>query len=171
MELAAGGSLHRELRLQATPRPWEERLADARAILLGLVAVHDAGIVHRDLTPQNILRFSDGRLAIADFGLAVDEPGKTTIVAGTPNYIAPEVLSGARASFASDVWQLGMIMHEVLFGRRAARQEAEVATTAAERPFLDLCLRCVSADLAHRLPNAGAVAHAWVGVEAERKFV
>jgi hypothetical protein len=168
MELATGGSLHRELRAGTPPKPWAERLADAKAIVFGLVAVHEAGIVHRDLTPQNILRFSGGRLAITDFGLSIDRPGLTTIVAGTPNYIAPEVLDGGKVSYASDVWQLGVILHELLYGRRpkwgVASEGREVVRVAEAAPgvpggtLFDLCAACLHADPAQRPANAGAVA-------------
>jgi serine/threonine-protein kinase len=178
MEMAAGGSLHRELHGRPNDRPWEARLADAKAILLGLVAVHDAGIVHRDLTPQNILRFSGGRLAIADFGLALDEPGRTTLIAGTPNYMAPEVLAGGKVSCASDVWQLGMIMHELLFGQRPSWHESEgrrslvpVGSSAASpqaRALFELCLACLDDDPARRPANAGAVAGAMAEIESRQ---
>jgi hypothetical protein len=168
MELATGGSLHRELRSGAPPRPWADRLADAKAIVLGLVAVHDAGIVHRDLTPQNILRFSGGRLAITDFGLAVDRPGKTTMAAGTPNYMAPEVLDGAKVSYTSDVWQLGVILHELLYGRRPKWGEAaggralvaapEAKAGGAAGSLFELCAACLHADPDQRPANANAVA-------------
>jgi hypothetical protein len=178
MELAAGGSLHRELHVRPTDSPWEARLADAKAILLGLVAVHDAGIVHRDLTPQNILRFSGGRLAIADFGLALDEPGRTTLIAGTPNYMAPEVLAGGKVSCASDVWQLGMIMHELLFGQRPSWQETggrrslvpvdSAASSPAARALFELCLACLDDDPTCRPRNAGAVARALAEIESRQ---
>jgi hypothetical protein len=175
MELASGGSLHRELRMRGADYSWEARLADANAIVLGLVAVHDAGILHRDLTPQNILRFSDGRLAIADFGLALDEPEKTTVVAGTPNYTAPEVRAGGNATFASDVWQLGTIMHEVLFGGRPAALDRapdsasaavnEPAAVSRGHPLLELCLQCVDGDPARRPANAAEVARALAQID------
>lgn len=168
MELATGGNLHQELRSRNAPKPWPERLADAKAIVMGLVAVHEAGIVHRDLTPQNILRFSGGRLAITDFGLAVDRPGKTTVVAGTPNYIAPEVLDGGKVSYASDVWQLGVILHEMLYRRRpkwgqtaAGRVLTSLPDAMDEteaRSLYELCAACLDDNPDRRPANAGAVA-------------
>jgi serine/threonine-protein kinase len=168
MELATGGNLHQELRSRNAPKPWPERLADAKAIVMGLVAVHEAGIVHRDLTPQNILRLSGGRLAITDFGLAVDRPGKTTVVAGTPNYIAPEVLDGGKVSYASDVWQLGVILHEMLYRRRpkwgqtaAGRVLTSLPDAMDEteaRSLYELCAACLDDNPDRRPANAGAVA-------------
>ena len=166
MELATGGSLASELRAPATAKTWDERLRDVGAIVSGLVAVHEAGIVHRDLTPHNILRFSGGRLAIADFGLAVDQPGQPTSVAGTPNYIAPEVLAGGKATFRSDVWQLGVLMHEVLFGCRPDMSR-RTALAAGQERLAELCARCTHADPSGRPANARAVADA-LGDRAQR---
>ena len=164
MELATGGSLARELRAPAAPKTWEDRLADVSAIVQGLVAVHDAGIVHRDLNPQNILRFSTGRLGIADFGLAVDESVRTTAAGGTRNYIAPEILAGGKATFRSDVWQLGVVMHEVLFGRRPDRTAPFVPTDPAQQAFHGLCTACLREDPSVRPANARAVASLLPGI-------
>ncbi len=164
MELATGGSLRVDvpkpgasggaLPTPSALRSWDERVADARAIVEGVAALHRAGIVHRDLKPENILRMEDGRLVVTDFGLATDPssgPG-TTIMVGTPSYMAPEVVMGAPATTASDVWGLGIVMHEVFFGfrpqwkvlargyRRYVRPDE--ACTSIERAVADLCGRC-----------------------------
>ena len=121
MELASGGTL-RDAIAGAADRPVEDRVADATAVIHGLAAIHAAGIVHRDVTPQNILRMGDGRLVVSDFGLASIATGTTTSIhGGTIAYMAPEVLQGAgAANFASDVWGLGIIVWEVLTGVRPA---------------------------------------------------
>src|SRR5262245_935355 len=73
MELAANGTLRDEIRSGVTAaRPLADRIADARSVASALAAIHGAGIVHRDLTPQNLLRMGDGRLVLSDFGLATD---------------------------------------------------------------------------------------------------
>jgi serine/threonine-protein kinase len=70
MELASGGNLRDEIRGGYVQRTSiESRISDAQAIARGLGAIHQAGIVHRDLTPQNVLRMADGRLVVSDFGL------------------------------------------------------------------------------------------------------
>ena len=122
MALATRGTL-RETLARAPERTWEERLADARGILSGLAALHADGIVHRDLKPENVLRMGDGRLVLSDFGLAV-VPGQSTQTSdcrgavGTPSYMAPEVALGGEATMASDVFGLGVILHELFFDRR-----------------------------------------------------
>ena len=101
----------------APPRRLEERIADARALVAGMAAIHAAGIVHRDVKPENLLRMEDGRLVVSDFGLATN-PAQTatvTLMVGTPSYMAPEMSMGEPASFRSDVWAIGVVMHEILF--------------------------------------------------------
>ena len=74
------------------------------------------GIVHRDLSPQNVLRMGDGRLVLSDFGLATDVSESTSVHGGTIAYMAPEVMRGGRSTIASDIWSLGVVMHEIVFG-------------------------------------------------------
>ena len=85
-----------------------------------LVAAHEAGIVHRDIKPGNVLLADDGTAKITDFGvshaigdLTVTDPG---ILVGTPAYLAPEVAQGHRAGFASDVFSLGATLYTALEG-------------------------------------------------------
>src|SRR6185295_169312 len=121
MELATGGSLRDLLRgdsAAAAARPLAERLRDARELCAGLAAIHAVNIVHRDVTPQNVLRMADGRLVLTDFGLAIERDDQTTVHGGTPAYLPPEAARGERSDQRSDVFQLGMIMHEILTGVR-----------------------------------------------------
>jgi serine/threonine protein kinase len=69
MPLAVGGTL-RDTLVGSPDRPWAERLADMEGVISGLAALHTAGIIHRDVKPENVLRMADGRLALSDFGLA-----------------------------------------------------------------------------------------------------
>jgi len=167
MELATAGSLREELARDEWPaRTFDDRLADARAVADGLAAVHAAGILHRDVTPQNVLRMKDGRLVVSDFGLATDaDPTASSIHGGTVAYMSPEIARGERASEASDVWALGVIVHEIVFGRRPSWREGrhgstlandEVARGPAERRVLEICQRCTQERGRHR-PTAAEV--------------
>ena len=100
MELATGGTLRDLIKRGEPLRPFEERLKDAAAAIGGLGAIHQAGIVHRDVKPDNMLRMEDGRLALSDFGLATDLPtaAAVTVMVGTPHYMAPEVRAGEPAT-------------------------------------------------------------------------
>ncbi|HVZ88134.1 MAG TPA: serine/threonine-protein kinase [Polyangia bacterium] len=169
MELAEGGTLRSQLAEGAAgARPLADRLADARAVAAGVAAIHAAGIVHRDLSPQNVLRMKDGRLVVSDFGLATDSfDGASSIHGGTVAYMAPEVLRGGRASMAADIWSLGAVIHEVVFGERLRwdAKSAEVrsavagqALTSVERSVLEICRACTTPDPARRPRDAGQVA-------------
>jgi len=184
MELATGGSLRTDVpkadawqaaRREGPAREWGVRIADARAIVAGVTALHQAGIVHRDLKPENILRMQDGRLVVTDFGLATD-PGSgpgTTIMVGTPSYMAPEVVMGDPATMRSDVWGLGMVLHEIFFGLRPQWKvigrgyrrfvPPDAARTPVERAVADLCGRCADDD-----PESRPATAADVGRELER---
>ncbi len=148
----------------------EERVADGRAVVDGLAAIHGAGIIHRDVKPDNVLRMEDGRLVVTDFGLAV-APGQTTFMSGysgavgTPSYMAPEVALGGDATMASDVFAVGVILHEIFFGRRPewettkrgrfVKPPAVRKGSRIERSMARLCLECLEPLGPRRPQNAG----------------
>src|SRR5260221_487921 len=87
-------------------------------------AIHKAGIVHGDLPPQNLLRMGDGRVVLTDFGLATDtRDGTTSVHGGTISYMAPELLRGGHSSFGSDLWALGVVIYEIVFGGKPPWRE------------------------------------------------
>jgi serine/threonine-protein kinase len=170
MELAVA-SLHDERRAapanEARPVDWAARKRDARDTCLGLAAIHEAGIVHRDIKPANILRMDDGRLAVADFGMAVAAGDTATFSGGTPSYLPPEVTLGGAHDLRSDVWQLGIVLHEVLLGARPAwspkgdrpwRPRIPTGLPRDVARWARLALRCLSWDPAARPESASAVA-------------
>jgi serine/threonine-protein kinase len=171
MEYATGGTLRDLIKKNAPLRPLEDRLLDATFVIAGLAAIHGAGIVHRDVKPDNVLRMEDGRLVLSDFGLATDLPESTmvSVFVGTPQYMAPEVREGDPATTRSDVWSLGVVLHEVFFGKRPEKRSARSTTGIAksttvptssivERAMLALCTRCLADDPAERPEDARAVA-------------
>lgn len=114
------GSLH------ALLEGYEVSTVDAvlfmRQLLDALGAAHDAGIIHRDIKPQNILMRDDMHVLLADFGLIYRADGHSTAPGtGTPGYIAPELLiSGAKPTPTSDIWSLGIVFLNLL--RKTADQ-------------------------------------------------
>jgi hypothetical protein len=176
MEFATGGTLRDLIKKNAPLRPLPERLADASCTIAGLAAIHAAGIVHRDVKPDNMLRMDDGRLVLSDFGLATDLPDSTmvSVFVGTPHYMAPEVREGDPATMRSDVWSLGVVLHEIFFGRRPERKSSRSGASASrgattrlssmvERAMLALCERCLADDPRERPADGSAVLRLFEG--------
>jgi len=148
-----------------------------RQICLGLAAAHDKRVLHRDLKPSNVMIDGRGQVRITDFGLAVPttEPADGgAVLAGTPAYMAPELLAGAPASVSSDVYSLGLVLYEVFTGRRVHSSEHDDgshrdSTGARPRPPSDfvanldpdverVILQCLEHDPRQRPHSARAVA-------------
>ena len=153
----------------------------ARQICAGLAAAHDRGVVHRDLKPANVMLDGQGKVRITDFGLAgiaADIQG-AEVRAGTPAYMAPEQLSGKEVTFKSDLYSLGLILYEILTGKRVydattlqelmhLREHAEIASPSTlvrdMSPVLErVILRCLERDPALRPGSAMQVAAALPG--------
>ena len=120
MEYLPGITLRELLRDfgQLTP---SQAIDVVKAILQGLDAAHSAGIVHRDLKPENVLMADDGRIKIADFGLARAASHNTQTgqaLLGTVAYLSPELVTGSPADVRSDLYALGIMMFEMLTGRQ-----------------------------------------------------
>ncbi|MFO0552724.1 MAG: protein kinase [Polyangiaceae bacterium] len=117
MELVNGPSFTEWVR---THRSSEEIVELVAQVGEGLRAMHEAGLVHRDVKPENILVGNDGRARIGDFGLAARleaEPGKGAI-AGTPAYMSPEQVHARAVDARSDQFSLSVVLFEALVGRR-----------------------------------------------------
>ena len=141
MELVDGTPLDRVLR--AGPLPLDTALDYAAQIASGLAAAHAAGLVHRDLKPANVMITRDGRAKLLDFGLAKlierqpDEPTLTAmgtrsgVIVGTAAYMSPEQAQGRPVTARSDVFSFGLLLYEMLAGRRAFIGDSEVALLTA----------------------------------------
>ena len=120
MELVDGGSL-RELLRERGPMPPHAVVAVAEPVLGGLGTAHAAGLVHRDVKPENVLISDAGEVKVADFGLvrAVAEAGVTSasVILGTAAYLSPEQVESTHADARSDVYSMGVMMFELLTGR------------------------------------------------------
>nr|WP_309227512.1 MULTISPECIES: serine/threonine-protein kinase [unclassified Micromonospora] len=174
MELLAGEEL--EHRLTEGPLPWPQAVETGAQIAEALAAAHRLGIVHRDITPANVMMTRVGA-KVLDFGIATrvgapdeDEDGGTF---GTPAYVAPERLDGAPAQPATDVYSLGVLLFETLTGQvpypadtweqLSAALAEEAAPTldvpGLPAPVAEICLRCLARE-PRRRPTAHQVAAA-----------
>jgi predicted Ser/Thr protein kinase len=99
--------------------PAEEALDVAQQLCLGLAAAHERGVLHRDLKPANVMVDVHGRVRLMDFGLAAlaNEIAADDALAGTPRYMAPEQLRGTEVTMKSDLYALGLVLHEIFVGR------------------------------------------------------
>jgi serine/threonine-protein kinase len=154
--------------------PYDKALEIARRLCAGLAAAHDKGVVHRDLKPANIMVDRRGQVFITDFGLAStarDLKG-AEVRSGTPAYMAPEQLTGREVSIRSDIYALGLILYEMLSGRRAFehRRDTTLKPPPIEHIVRDVdaavagCIgRCLELDPRDRPASALAVAAALPG--------
>jgi hypothetical protein len=99
--------------------PQDKAIDVARQLCAGVAAAHERGVIHRDLKPANVMIDGDGNVRITDFGIATAATDGGGDVAGTPQYMAPELLAGKPASTRSDIYALGLILFEIFTGRRA----------------------------------------------------
>jgi serine/threonine protein kinase/tetratricopeptide (TPR) repeat protein len=188
MELVEGRPLRGMIPKDGFPVP---RILDmALALAEALAAAHEKGLVHRDLKPANIMVTPDGRVKVVDFGLAkyfsvsapieitetLIEDTKIGMVVGTPPYMSPEQISGRNVDHRTDIFSLGVILHEMSVGRRPFRgaTKAELAASilrdhpppvTEQRPDLPaelagLIQQCLAKNLAGRLQSARLLAEA-----------
>ncbi|HZE19092.1 MAG TPA: serine/threonine-protein kinase, partial [Candidatus Angelobacter sp.] len=143
--------------------PQEKAVDLARQIAAGLAAAHDQGIIHRDLKPANVMLDGRGRAKVTDFGLAVaaEAVRGQEAKSGTPGYMAPEQIEGSAITPRTDVYALGLLLHEMSTGRTP---KAGDTPRSGINPSVDaLILRCLEEDPTQRPASAVEFLHALPG--------
>ncbi|HZI17870.1 MAG TPA: serine/threonine-protein kinase [Pyrinomonadaceae bacterium] len=162
--------------------PHDKALEVARQLCAGLAAAHEAGILHRDLKPGNVMIDERGDVRIMDFGLAglAEEFREEHAVEGTPEYMSPEQFRGRELTQRSDIYSLGLILYELFTGRKAFKADSLQALVRLRRsetlpeapsaivrdldPLVErVILRCIAADPKDRPAGALQVAAALPG--------
>lgn len=171
MELVEGTSL-RDLLVSHGPSP--RSVVAVRGVLEGLAACHQAGILHLDIKPANVLVTAEGGVKIVDFGIARAASDATATVAGTPHYMAPEQYEG-RADERSDIYSVGCLLYECLTGhppfagtmaeqlmahRHHARPDPSRLAPDVSPALAATVMRAMAVDPAARHPSVGAMLHA-----------
>ena len=176
MELLSGEPLSALIRSRA-PMPQDEVTEILYQAAIALQAAHDAGVVHRDVKPANIVVDDDGYAKLTDFGIAraLSEAPMTQTgeVLGTPHYLAPEQAQGRPAGPLSDVYALAVVGYEMLTGRRPFNGESMVTTALAHisqpapqlsdevgEPLRTTVMAALAKDPSQRPSSAGAFAEA-----------
>ncbi len=182
MELVVGEPLSAIIRRQG-PLPVDRALALLAQAGAGLQAAHDAGVVHRDVKPANLLVTRDDVVKITDFGISRATGAlaltRTGMVLGTAHYLSPEQVQGRSASPASDLYALGVVGFECLAGRRPYEADSplEVALAHQRDPVPELpprvpahvaalITRALAKDPADRHSSAGAFGRAAAAARA-----
>ena len=131
----------------------EQALAIVAPICEALEYAHAKGVVHRDIKPENLLLDRDGRVKIADFGIA-SLIGTTTEVSGTPSYMAPEQRSGV-VDRRADIYALGVVLYEMLTGERPAKELVPPSRKVEVDVKIDeIVLRALEKEPEHRFATA-----------------
>lgn len=179
MEYVSGGDLADRLGDRENLMPIPEIIRLLAEMSAGLQAIHDSGIVHRDMKPENILLTKDGHVKIADFGIARTGTGPRLTehggVVGTIEYVSPEYMLNSQVDWRSDIYALGIIAYEMITGEAAFQGESvyammtkklkeDPAPPSKKRPEcptkLDaIVLKAMVRDPEHRYQSAAEIFH------------
>jgi serine/threonine-protein kinase len=180
MELISGHTLRDVIRNEAPVSPGRA-LALMEPVVSALAAAHRAGLIHRDIKPENVLIADDGRVKVADFGLAKAVSADTQhtatggVIIGTVSYLAPELVVDGTSDARADVYAAGVVLYELLTGSKPHEGESPIAVAykhvhedvpppsraAPGIPaYLDaLVARATARDRAQRPADAGVLLH------------
>jgi hypothetical protein len=190
MEFVHGGTLESEL-LSTGSFSERDAIAVGQEVCRALSAVHQAGFVHRDVKGRNVMRDADGRIVLMDFGTGRDAAELKAIggagLAGTPLYMAPELLAGLPASASSDIYSVGVLLHHLITGAypvegqsmeelRAAhmqgrRNAASEQGARVSRRFLRVLDRALSPDPERRFATADDLDAALEGLSRQARAI
>ena len=171
MEFFEGGDLSK--RLDGKPLRSDDALRLFRELMFALGDIHEKGILHRDLKPQNLMFRSDGSLAIVDFGIAkhvdaIDRTGHGEVL-GTPRYMSPEQVQGKALDLRTDIYSAGVLLYQMLTGGHMFEGETAVEVAMAHvnrqppalpahlEPYQRLMDKLVEKDRDARFRNADEV--------------
>jgi len=183
MEFVDGETLAERLAREDS-LPADEALRITSSMLFALRSAHDAGIVHRDVKPGNVMLASNGDVKVTDFGVAraVSDHTltETGMVIGTAHYLAPEQVAGKPATPASDLYSVGAVMYEMLTGRKPFEADTPIAVAMKRlsedppgvrsvRPDVPVAMaqvvdRALARDPAQRFSSATEMREALIGV-------
>ncbi|MGA5765432.1 protein kinase domain-containing protein [Nonomuraea bangladeshensis] len=134
MQLVRSRTLGEAIREDGPLSPYDAAQIGVQ-LLQALRAAHAAGVLHRDVKPDNVLLAEDGRAVLTDFGIATTEDDSTVtrtgVLIGTPAFIAPERAAGGRASPASDLWSLGVTLYQAVEGHSPFQRTNPLTTLGA----------------------------------------
>ena len=180
MEYVPGLTMRDLIRKEAPMSP-AKALAVIEPVLAALAAAHDAGILHRDVKPENVLLADDGRVKVADFGLARAINSETQhtatggVLIGTVSYLSPELVVNGKADARADVYAAGVLIYEMLTGHKPHQADSPIqvaykhvhedipapsASTRGIPPYVDaLVARATARDTALRPADARVLLH------------
>jgi DNA-binding winged helix-turn-helix (wHTH) protein/WD40 repeat protein len=168
MEYVEGRTLRRLLE-DRSPLDLDEALDIATQFLAGLEAIHQAGLVHRDVKPENIMITPSGRVVVMDFGLARQESTGTGTVSGTPAYMAPEQAVGRQVDARADVYSAGVVLAEMVSPEGVKSQDSRQSLWEGVRsdppelpktPWTPVLKRAVAREPEERCDSAQALIRA-----------
>ncbi|MEV0342290.1 Stk1 family PASTA domain-containing Ser/Thr kinase [Nocardia sp. NPDC050713] len=186
MELVEGGTL-RELLRERGPMPPHAVRAVAEPVLAAIGVAHSAGLVHRDVKPENVLISDSGEVKIADFGLVRAVAAATTtsasVILGTAAYLSPEQVTSGTADSRSDVYSFGVLIFELLTGRVPFTGDTSISVayqriendvpspsqfiSGVPPEFGELVARATNREPAHRFADANEMAAQLRSIAAE----
>jgi serine/threonine-protein kinase len=164
----------RELLDRRGKLPYGAALRIARQLCAGLQAVHEVGVLHRDIKPGNVMLEHRGNAKLMDFGISAParsrEPATSDEISGTPHYMAPEQIQGGQPDARTDIYSLGVVLEELFTGGMPFEGGSvmEIAVARLRQPPIPpsrhwdkipeelerIILRCLAFDPAERYPDA-----------------